>query len=49
MTVKLYGRGNGASSLGKPALHPATVDLKGKAYEYAISLFTYLLHVKSEK
>ncbi|KAL2499197.1 Pyrophosphate--fructose 6-phosphate 1-phosphotransferase subunit alpha 2 [Abeliophyllum distichum] len=33
MTVKRYGRGQGASSLGKPALHPATVDLKGKAYE----------------
>ncbi|XP_073283103.1 pyrophosphate--fructose 6-phosphate 1-phosphotransferase subunit alpha [Primulina huaijiensis] len=33
MTVKRYGRGHGASTLGKPALHPATVDLKGKAYE----------------
>uniref|UniRef100_A0A5B7B7M3 Pyrophosphate--fructose 6-phosphate 1-phosphotransferase subunit alpha n=1 Tax=Davidia involucrata TaxID=16924 RepID=A0A5B7B7M3_DAVIN len=35
MTVKRYGRGPGASStsIGKPALHPATVDLKGKAYE----------------
>lgn len=33
MTVKRFGRGPGASSLGKPALHPATVDLKGKAYE----------------
>ncbi|KAL0432817.1 UNVERIFIED_CONTAM: Pyrophosphate--fructose 6-phosphate 1-phosphotransferase subunit alpha [Sesamum latifolium] len=33
MTVKRYGRGHGASALGKPALHPATVDLKGKAYE----------------
>ncbi|XP_047329420.1 pyrophosphate--fructose 6-phosphate 1-phosphotransferase subunit alpha isoform X2 [Impatiens glandulifera] len=33
MTVKRYGRGAGASSIGKPALHPATVDLKGKAYE----------------
>ncbi|KAL0366526.1 UNVERIFIED_CONTAM: Pyrophosphate--fructose 6-phosphate 1-phosphotransferase subunit alpha [Sesamum radiatum] len=33
MTVKRYGRGQGASTLGKPALHPATVDLKGKAYE----------------
>ncbi|KAG8377189.1 hypothetical protein BUALT_Bualt08G0002300 [Buddleja alternifolia] len=32
MTVKHYGRGHGASSLGKPAVHPATVDLKGKAY-----------------
>ncbi|KAI3465496.1 hypothetical protein Pfo_022159 [Paulownia fortunei] len=33
LTVKRYGRGHGASTLGKPALHPATVDLKGKAYE----------------
>ncbi|KAI8004832.1 Pyrophosphate--fructose 6-phosphate 1-phosphotransferase subunit alpha [Camellia lanceoleosa] len=33
MTVKRYGRGPGASSIGKPALHPATVDLKGKSYE----------------
>ncbi|KAL0392237.1 UNVERIFIED_CONTAM: Pyrophosphate--fructose 6-phosphate 1-phosphotransferase subunit alpha [Sesamum radiatum] len=33
MTVKRYGRGHGASTLGKPALHPATVDLKGKSYE----------------
>ncbi|PSR99456.1 Pyrophosphate--fructose 6-phosphate 1-phosphotransferase subunit alpha like [Actinidia chinensis var. chinensis] len=33
MTVKRYGRGPGASSIGKPTLHPATVDLKGKAYE----------------
>ncbi|KAL7244576.1 hypothetical protein ACSBR2_000035 [Camellia fascicularis] len=33
MTVKRYGRGVGASSIGKPALHPATVDLKGKPYE----------------
>ncbi|KAL7085732.1 hypothetical protein ACP275_14G297100 [Erythranthe tilingii] len=33
MTVKRYGRGHGASILGKPALHPATVDLKGKSYE----------------
>ncbi|PSS31147.1 Pyrophosphate--fructose 6-phosphate 1-phosphotransferase subunit alpha like [Actinidia chinensis var. chinensis] len=33
MTVKRYGHGPGASSIGKPALHPATVDLKGKAYE----------------
>ncbi|KAL6509890.1 hypothetical protein OROGR_022378 [Orobanche gracilis] len=33
LTVKRYGRGHGASTLGKPALHPATVDLKGKSYE----------------
>ncbi|KAL6536966.1 hypothetical protein OROMI_025500 [Orobanche minor] len=30
VTVKRYGRGHGDSSLGKPALHPATVDLKGE-------------------
>ncbi|XAR64297.1 Diphosphate--fructose-6-phosphate 1-phosphotransferase [Bertholletia excelsa] len=33
MTVKHYNHGPGASSIGKPALHPAPVDLKGKAYE----------------
>ncbi|CAI9762976.1 unnamed protein product [Fraxinus pennsylvanica] len=32
MTVKHYGRGHGAATLGKPALHPAAVDLKGKSY-----------------
>ncbi|KAL0361931.1 UNVERIFIED_CONTAM: Pyrophosphate--fructose 6-phosphate 1-phosphotransferase subunit alpha [Sesamum radiatum] len=33
LTVKHYGHGNGALSIGKPALYPATVDLKGRAYE----------------
>ncbi|KAK1314754.1 Pyrophosphate--fructose 6-phosphate 1-phosphotransferase subunit alpha [Acorus calamus] len=33
MTVKRWSRGPGASSIGKPAIHPAIVDLKGKAYE----------------
>ncbi|KAK4428257.1 Pyrophosphate--fructose 6-phosphate 1-phosphotransferase subunit alpha [Sesamum alatum] len=33
LTVKRYGHGNGALTIGKPALHPATVDLKGRAYE----------------
>ncbi|CAK9155621.1 unnamed protein product [Ilex paraguariensis] len=33
MTVKRYGRGPGALPIGKPAVHPATVDLTGKAYE----------------
>lgn len=33
MTVRRYGRGHGASNIGKPMLHPATVELKGKAYE----------------
>ncbi|CAA7407258.1 unnamed protein product [Spirodela intermedia] len=32
MTVKQWARGQGSSSIGKPAVHPATVDLKGKAY-----------------
>ncbi|KAL6562967.1 hypothetical protein OROHE_005554 [Orobanche hederae] len=32
-TVKHYGSGHGASAIGKPALHPATVDLKGKSNE----------------
>ncbi|RWW83944.1 hypothetical protein BHE74_00007500 [Ensete ventricosum] len=34
MTVKRYTRGPGAVPVGKPAIHPATVDLKGKVYEY---------------
>ncbi|KAJ6799874.1 pyrophosphate--fructose 6-phosphate 1-phosphotransferase subunit alpha-like isoform X3 [Iris pallida] len=33
MTVKRYSRGPGATPIGKPALHPATIDLKGKSYE----------------
>ncbi|KAJ3694685.1 hypothetical protein LUZ60_000062 [Juncus effusus] len=33
MTVKRWSRGPAASQVGKPAVHPATVDLKGKAYE----------------
>eukprot|EP00268_Persea_americana_P015719 TRINITY_DN1736_c0_g1_i6.p1 TRINITY_DN1736_c0_g1~~TRINITY_DN1736_c0_g1_i6.p1 ORF type:complete len:618 (-),score=117.93 TRINITY_DN1736_c0_g1_i6:347-2200(-) len=33
MTVKRWSRGPGTTSIGKPAIHPATVDLKGKAYE----------------
>ncbi|XP_034675902.1 pyrophosphate--fructose 6-phosphate 1-phosphotransferase subunit alpha [Vitis riparia] len=33
MTVKRYSRGPGTSSIGKPALHPYALDLKGKAYE----------------
>ncbi|XP_020693314.1 pyrophosphate--fructose 6-phosphate 1-phosphotransferase subunit alpha-like isoform X2 [Dendrobium catenatum] len=35
MTVKRWSRGPGISPIGKPAVHPASVDLKGKAYEYA--------------
>ncbi|RWR72757.1 pyrophosphate--fructose 6-phosphate 1-phosphotransferase subunit alpha [Cinnamomum micranthum f. kanehirae] len=33
MTVWRHSRGLGASSIGKPAVHPATIDLKGKTYE----------------
>ncbi|GAA0171203.1 hypothetical protein Leryth_000287 [Lithospermum erythrorhizon] len=33
MTVHRYGHGAGAVSIGKPAVHPATVDLKSKAYD----------------
>ncbi|XP_008796200.1 pyrophosphate--fructose 6-phosphate 1-phosphotransferase subunit alpha [Phoenix dactylifera] len=33
MTVKRWSRGPAASMIGKPAVHPATVDLKGKAFE----------------
>ena len=34
MTVKRYARGPGASSIGKPAVHPSALDLRGKSYEY---------------
>ncbi|XP_044474462.1 pyrophosphate--fructose 6-phosphate 1-phosphotransferase subunit alpha-like isoform X3 [Mangifera indica] len=33
MTVKRWSQNPGASSLGRPAIHPATVDMKGKAYD----------------
>jgi len=33
MTVKRWSRGPAASQIGKPAVHMASVDLKGKAYE----------------
>ena len=33
MTVKRYSRGPGTSSIGKPAVHPYALDLKGKTYE----------------
>lgn len=33
MTVKRWSRGPAATQIGKPAVHMASVDLKGKAYE----------------
>ncbi|KAM0941547.1 putative diphosphate--fructose-6-phosphate 1-phosphotransferase [Dioscorea sansibarensis] len=33
MTVKRWSRGPSATAIGKPAVHPASIDLKGKAYE----------------
>ncbi|RCV08051.1 hypothetical protein SEVIR_1G300500v4 [Setaria viridis] len=33
MTVKQWSRGPSAAQIGKPAVHMASVDLKGKAYE----------------
>ncbi|XP_010270592.1 PREDICTED: pyrophosphate--fructose 6-phosphate 1-phosphotransferase subunit alpha-like [Nelumbo nucifera] len=33
MTVKRWSHGPGVASIGKPAIHTANVDLKGKAYE----------------
>lgn len=33
MTVKRWLRGPGVSQIGKPAVHRAKVDLKGKPYE----------------
>lgn len=43
MSVRRFGHGPGAESIGKPTLHPAAVDLKGKAYEYVISFLSLLL------
>jgi pyrophosphate--fructose-6-phosphate 1-phosphotransferase len=36
MTVKRWLRGPGVSPIGKPAVHPAKVDLKGKPYELLV-------------
>jgi len=33
MSVKGHLRGPGAIPIGKPAIHPSPIDLKGKAYE----------------
>ncbi|CAH8370960.1 unnamed protein product [Eruca vesicaria subsp. sativa] len=33
MTVKRWSQNSGSTSIGRPVIHPATVDLKGKAYE----------------
>ncbi|KAE8720676.1 Pyrophosphate--fructose 6-phosphate 1-phosphotransferase subunit alpha [Hibiscus syriacus] len=33
MTVKRWSQNPNSLAIGKPAIHPATVDLKGKAYE----------------
>ncbi|GJN16551.1 hypothetical protein PR202_gb03570 [Eleusine coracana subsp. coracana] len=33
MSVKRHLRGPGAIPIGKPAIHPSPIDLKGKAYE----------------
>ncbi|CAA7013533.1 unnamed protein product [Microthlaspi erraticum] len=33
MTVKRWSQNAGSTSIGRPVIHPATVDLKGKAYE----------------
>jgi pyrophosphate--fructose-6-phosphate 1-phosphotransferase len=32
MTVKRWSQNPGSTAFGKPAIHPATVDLKGKSY-----------------
>lgn len=39
MSVKQWSHGPGARSVGKPSIHPATVDLKGRAYEYVLLPF----------
>lgn len=34
MSIKNDGCGSRAITIGKPLIHPATVDLRGKVYEY---------------
>jgi len=34
MAVRDYGRASGSMTIGIPVVHHATVDLKGKIYEY---------------
>ncbi|KAJ1440336.1 Pyrophosphate-dependent phosphofructokinase PfpB [Sesbania bispinosa] len=43
MTVKRWSPNPGATSIGKPAIHPATVDLRGKAYEMLVKNATSFL------
>lgn len=45
MTVKHFGRGSGAgaTTIGKPVVHPAAVDLRGKVYEYVKFHFIFFL------
>lgn len=33
MAVKDYGRASGSITIGKPVVHAAIVDLRGKVYE----------------
>jgi pyrophosphate--fructose-6-phosphate 1-phosphotransferase len=33
MTVKRWSQNSGSTTIGRPVIHPASVDLKGKAYE----------------
>ena len=37
LSVKDDGHGSRAMTIGKPFVHPATVDLRGKVYEYVTS------------
>ena len=37
LSVKHDGNGSRAMTIGKPFVHPATVDLRGKVYEYVTS------------
>lgn len=34
MAVKDYGSASGSITIGRPVVHPAIVDLRGKVYEY---------------
>lgn len=43
LSVKKYTRGPGGIPIGKPAIHPASVDLRGKAYESVLfSVFSFI-------
>lgn len=43
LSVKKYTRGPGGIPVGKPAIHPASVDLRGRSYESVF--FSFFLFI----